>query len=98
MLSLPSCRLTFGSDAAKTWVNMMGMYPDTPGRMESLADTNEGYRLRRAVVQDGRQFEIVTPIMSDFFQCEKMMVPKVIIVINMLLADHSQTLFSRRWG
>ena len=77
---------TFGTDAQRTWLPMLGFYPDTAGRYDSVsndaANGNKGYTDRRRVVNNGQKFEVIMPILCDFLRCETALPPNLNLKIT----------------
>lgn len=77
---------SFGGDAQKTWLPMLGFYPDTAGRFDSISndpvDGNHGYTARRQKVNNGRKFEFVMPVLNDFLRSDKALIPNLNLKIR----------------
>lgn len=76
--------LSFGGDALRTHLPLLGFSMDTPGLFDYIANENEGATVRRNLVRDGRQFEVVLPILNDFLRSRQELHPDVPLKITMM--------------
>lgn len=73
--------LSFGADALRTHLPLLGFHLDTPFLFDYIANENEGATERRNIVRNGRQFEVC--------------ISEPIAVRNHLLRQRRFLLFSR---
>lgn len=75
--------LTFGSDANRTHLPLVGFYPDSADLFDNLENNNLGAFARKVITRNGRRYEMVFPLLNDFLRCEKQLIPRVFMKVTL---------------
>lgn len=60
-----------------------GWIVDTPSNQDVIGDGNNGYKERKELVKDGREFDFCVPLHADILQCAKLVPPNTSLKINL---------------
>jgi hypothetical protein len=69
--------LTYSDVAKKSWLQTAGYFKDTHGKMDTLDDTNTGFKFRKALLKKSTTTELIGKIHSELFNQERLLLNHV---------------------